>query len=122
MAEGSFWWMEFCTHNPARAIEFYESLFGWRFVENPERPGVLWTIEHAGGTIGSLFNLDGVAPKNVNDHWLSYFESSDLDRSVAAVVAAGGTVLRPPFEVPNRCRIAIVLDAGGGCFGLGQKL
>ena len=121
MGAGRFWWSEFCTHNPERAMAFYTLVFGWAFTPSPERPGALWLIEHDGMLVGSLFNLDGVAPGEVADHWLTYFESDDVDTSVAAVVAAGGRVLRAPFDVPNGCRIAIVLDAGGGCFGLGQK-
>ena len=57
--------------------------------------------------------------KDVPDHWFTYFAVDDVDKSVKAVTAAGGKMVRPPFEVPGTGRIAIVKDVNGGVFGIG---
>ena len=65
------------------------------------------------------FTMEGEMFKHVPDHWFTYFAVKDVDKSAKEVVAAGGKVRRPPFDVPGVGRIAIVADANGGMFGIG---
>ncbi len=51
------------------------------------------------------------------EHWFTYIAVDDVDSRVAKVEAAGGMVIRPPFDVPGVGRIAIVKDKGGAVCG-----
>ena len=66
------------------------------------------------------FTMEGEQFKHVPDHWFTYFAVNDVDKSANDVTAAGGAIVRPPFDIPGVGRIAIVKDVNGGVFGLGK--
>ena len=41
----------------------------------------------------------------------------DVDKRLEARVVAGGTIIRPPFDVPDVGRIAIIQDPTGAVMG-----
>ena len=54
--------------------------------------------------------------------WLYYFNVSDIDAAGPAIVANGGTILRPAHEVPNGDWIIHARDSQGALFALtGQR-
>ena len=126
---GTVWWTELNTHHPEKARKFYTSVFGWTAnvmsmvdmsrAPNPGEPSYT-TFNKDGQPSLGCFTLDGEMFKNVPDHWFTYFHSADVDASVKAIVAAGGKVQRPPWDVPGVGRMAIVGDASGAVFGLGK--
>ena len=50
-------------------------------------------------------------------HWFSYIEVDDVNARVAKAETAGAKILRPPFEVPDVGRIAILEDPTGAAVG-----
>ena len=102
------------TSDPEAAQAFYEPLFGWSFEPQPtDQP--YWGITNQGCLNGGMMPLDpsGGAPP----HWLTYFTSTDLDEAVETIVASGGTVVVPPFEIEEG-RILVALDPAGAAFAL----
>ena len=59
--------------------------------------------------------MPGVPP-----HWLNYVTVESADASAARVTELGGKICKPPFDIPNVGRIAIVQDPQGAFFGLFQ--
>ena len=127
--QGTVWWTELNTHHADKAKKFYTQLFDWSAhtsamadMSRPPKPGepAYTTFMRNGQPAFGCFHLEGEMFKNVPDHWFTYFHSSDVDASVKAVVAAGGKVQRPAWDIPGVGRIAIVADVNGAMFGLGK--
>jgi hypothetical protein len=59
-----------------------------------------------------------MAPAGTRPHWFDYVEVDNVDKRAAACASAGGAILRPPFDIPNVGRIAIVQDSSGAPLGL----
>jgi len=56
-------------------------------------------------------------PEQVPPHWRVYFEVDDCDAATAKVTELGGSVLRPPMDMPYG-RHADVADPQGAMFSL----
>jgi predicted enzyme related to lactoylglutathione lyase len=94
------------TDLPA-ARSFYEQAFGWQFNEyGPVYAG----IRHPSGD-GEVGGLNGTADPN-DRHPLVMLYSDDLDASVEAVRAAGGTVVQEPYEFPGGRRFHFTDPSG----------
>ena len=116
-AHGTFVWFELNTDDVAKAKAFYGKTLGWTFSEMTMGPGPAYTIVHSGETmIGGI--VTGMAPPGTPPHWFDYLEVDDVDKRSAAFGSNGGAVIRPPFDIPNVGRIAIVRDSSGAVLGL----
>ena len=113
---GQFSWNELLTTDVAGADAFYTQLFGWQ--AEPMPGGMPYTLFKKNGIFaGGMMTLPmpGVPP-----HWLNYVTVENADASAARVTELGGTVCKPPFDIPNVGRIAIVQDPQGAFFGIFQ--
>ena len=88
-------YIEFEVGDMAQAKRFYEAAFEWRF--NDYGPGYAGIQKPGGGEVGGLRLTSEVAAGGP----LVILYSSDLDRSLVAVRAAGGIVTQEPFEFPG---------------------
>ena len=114
---GSFVWNELNSPDPAAAKAFYTRLMGWSFAPFPMAEGEYWLIKKGDKEIGGLFPLAGPDFKDMPAHWMTYIAVDDVDARTGEAQAAGGTIVRPPFDVPGVGRIAIVRDAEGAYMG-----
>jgi predicted enzyme related to lactoylglutathione lyase len=70
-----------------------------------------------GVAVGGLMALPpGAVASGMRPGWLGYVSVSDVDGSVARIVAAGGAQHMPPTDIPNVGRIAMVADTQGAGF------
>ena len=116
---GTVRWSELMTRDVGASRAWYERVCGWAF-EASEMPEGTYHLAMAHGRpvaglcdLGEMEGMEGVPP-----HWFTYLEVDDLDAAVARAGEAGGRVVRPPYEVPEVGRFAIVEDAGGAGLGL----
>ena len=117
-AHGTFGWNELMTNDVAKAKAFYGATLGWTFSDMPMQAGV-YTLAHSGpAMVGGVMDMAGVTPPGMAPHWFNYIEVDDVDHRVGLVAENGGKVLRPPFNIPNVGRIAIIADAAGAAVGL----
>ena len=70
-----------------------------------------------GETVAGIFTLTGWKYRLVPEHWFTYFAVDDVDARVEMAKAAGGKIMRAPFDVPNVGRVAIVKSASGSASG-----
>ena len=129
-AHGTVWWTELNTHHPEKAEKFYTELFGWMAhttsmvdMSRPAKPGEprYTTFMRDGQPAFGCIHLNLMPDmKHVPEHWFTYFHVDDVDKSAKALVAAGGKITRPPWDIPGVGRIAIVSDVNGAMFGLGK--
>lgn len=114
---GNFIWYELMTSDVAAAERFYATVVGWT-PQASGQPGMdyrLWTI---GGTqIGGLMAIPPeAAAGGMRPAWVAYIKVADVDATLAALTAAGGTACMPPTDIPNVGRIGMVMDPQGAAF------
>lgn len=101
-------YIELVATNLAASKAFFAEAFGWGFTDyGPGYAG----IQSGDGESGGLNATGDAGPPLV----LLY--SDDLDRSVEAVRAAGGTVTAEPFDFPGGRRFHFA-DPGGNEMGV----
>jgi len=114
---GRFIWYELMTPDPDAATGFYRDVVGWGITPFQARPdGKDYRMigrsdgKHAGGVL----RIDAdMAAHGARPTWLAYLHVADLDATVAAIGADGGTVLMPAMAIPGVGRIAMVADPQG---------
>ncbi|WP_342359871.1 VOC family protein [Terrarubrum flagellatum] len=116
---GTIWWSELGTRDAEKAKAFYGNAIGWTFSEMPSPEGTYYIANVDEKPVAGVFTMKGEQFTGVPEHWMTYINVDNVDRRAEAVVAAGGEVIRAPFDVPGVGRIAIVKDSGGAVVGLG---
>ncbi len=98
-------YIEFTVRDMAAAKQSYSAAFGWSFTDyGPEYAG----IKGGDGEVGGLRQAEEV----VRGGPLVVLYSVDLEASLEAVRAAGGTVIVEPFSFPGGRRFHF-LDSPG---------
>ena len=116
---GHFHWNELMTWKVAEAKDFYARTLGWAHEAFPMEGGADYTVCMCGGKpVAGILELQrGQGLDDVPDSWFAYIAVDDVDARLKEVEAAGGMILREPFEVPGVGRIAIVRDKAGAAVG-----
>ena len=122
---GKIIWRDLLTNDPAASQRFYGELFGWEFesvgtASNLKSNTSYTLIRHNGKLIGGM--IDTLALNNRDDisQWVVLMSVEDVDASVEAVTANGGTIITPPTDLQSRGRLAVIRDAEGALLGLLQ--
>jgi predicted enzyme related to lactoylglutathione lyase len=109
-------WNECMTPDIPRAVAFYAEILGMG-TEAMEMDEGSYTVltDVNGRQIGGAMNppMEGVPP-----HWNVYFNTADVDASVAKTLELGGTVVAPAFDVTGVGRMAVLADPQGAMFNL----
>jgi uncharacterized protein len=130
-AHGDIWWTELMANDIGKSAKFYQKLLGWTpFVASmedmkreakPGEPSYTMFMKDGqpvcGGMAMSQAGLTGVPP-----HWFTYVAVKDVDAACKSATAAGGTIMRPPWDIPGVGRIAVIKDADGAAIGLGTPV
>jgi uncharacterized protein len=116
---GCFHWNELLTTDVAKAKNFFSQVIGWSFDTMPMPEGGTYYVATVDDEpVAGLMNMPASIPAGTPPHWFSYLEVDDLEERLSKVRAAGGNVLREPFEVPEVGRIAVIADPTGAVLGL----
>jgi len=115
---------EIHAENPARASQFYTSIFGWVI----ERVGELdyWLITTGApeqpGINGGLFPRRGSSPSEPNpiSAFVCSVDVDNIDNAMNRVLTAGGTIVVPKRAFPGVGWSAYCKDTEGNIFGLSQ--
>ncbi|PKB25806.1 hypothetical protein B0I00_1013 [Novosphingobium kunmingense] len=116
--QGSWIWYELMTPDPVGAKAFYEAVVGWTVNPGTPETGDYGFLVNADGQMtGGVLALTGdMIGGGAHPAWLGYIGVDDVDQSVSAIEAAGGTVVMPARDVPMAGRIAMVADCCGAPF------
>lgn len=117
-----FIWYELMTTDQDAAVEFYSHVVGWSATdhENSTPDGMRYVVLSAGERgVGGVFQLtDDMRSGGARPGWVGYVGVADTDAKAKEAVAAGGTELMPPGDIPNVGRFAMLADPGGAPFYL----
>jgi predicted enzyme related to lactoylglutathione lyase len=108
-------WVDLATPDVEGATTFYSKLLDWE-VEMSETPmGEYFIGKTSGRQVAGMMK----APPDTGDMamWTVFINVEDLEETSQKVEAFGGTVVEPPFDIPE-ARIAVVADPTGAMFGL----
>jgi len=108
---------EIPADDPQRAIDFYSKVLGWKF-QKWEGPVEYWLIS----TGDSQPGIDGglMRRQHPNQPCVNTIGVGDLDATVAAAVANGGSIAVPRMPIPGVGWLAYCKDTEGHIFGLMQ--
>ena len=112
---GAITWNELSTNDTKKAAEFYNRVFGLEPVIMED--GTSYTVLKKGNqpVAGILKTTPEMG--NIPSTWDVYFASDDVDAVSKSVVAAGGTAIRDPFDIPDvGARMAVLQDPQGAVF------
>jgi predicted enzyme related to lactoylglutathione lyase len=115
---------EIMAEDPARAKKFYEDVFGWEFKkwEAPEAEMDYWLIKTGEkgtmGIDGGLGKRDVAAAKGGPNSYAITIGVSNFDEYQKKILAAGGTVMRPKYEIPKVGQHGFFYDTEGIMFGI----
>jgi len=114
-----FIWYELLTTDQPAAEAFYKAVVGWNMADAGQ-PGMRYTILSAGERgMGGLMELPPQAREaGGRPGWIGYIHVADTDAMAADISSAGGTIHRPPDDIPDVGRFAVVADPGGAVFAL----
>lgn len=119
---GTFCWIEIGTTDQAAGKKFYSELFGWAIDDVPIGPDEVYTMfKLKGKDVAALYQLrPEMISQGIPPHLMPYICVENVDRSVEAVKAAGGTMTVEPFDVFEHGRMAVAQDPAGASFSMWQ--
>jgi predicted enzyme related to lactoylglutathione lyase len=110
---------EIPAENPQRAIDFYTTVFGWKFTKWDGGPMDYWMIvtgqSPEPGIDGGLMRRQDPHQPCVNTVGVE-----DVDRTVETVLSNGGSMALPKMAVPGVGWLAYCKDTEGHIFGIMQ--
>lgn len=114
-----FLWYELMTTDQPAAEAFYRAVVGWQ-TSPATGPNAGYTILSAGERgVGGILPMPADArAAGAQPGWCGYIHVADTDAMSERIVAAGGRVHRPPADIPEVGRFAVVADPGGAVFML----
>lgn len=116
---GALAWAELLTPEPRAAVGFFQQLFGHDVTEYPQDDGGRYTTLIVNGAeVAGIAAVPAEAAGTLKPGWQVYFGVSSVADTIAAAVAAGGTVLIEPDEDEDAGTIATLEDPQGGVFSV----
>ena len=114
-------WVDTNQPDPAAAVSFYGTLFGWEFEDvAPDESDMTYAIGRIrGGDAGAVSSIGPGEPRVAK--WNTYVWVNDADETAAKARDAGGTVVAEPFDVPGAGRMAVIADPEGAVFCVWQS-
>ncbi|HWD06551.1 MAG TPA: VOC family protein [Amycolatopsis sp.] len=117
--DGTPCWVDLMVPDRTAAARFYEPLLGWDVRFGGPETGHYGMALLAGRPVAGVGEIPPEAD-GMPATWTTYLSVSDVDKTVAAIVEAGGRVVAPPMDVLAEGRMAVAGDPTGAAFGLWQ--
>jgi predicted enzyme related to lactoylglutathione lyase len=113
-------WIDTSRPDPEAAVDFYGALFGWEFedVMPAGSEGRYFIARLHGGDVAAVGSTPEPAPAPAR--WDTYVWVESADEAATRVRAAGGDVVREPFDVLDAGRTAVFTDPEGATFCVWQ--
>ena len=115
---GAFSWNELLTRDIDGAHAFYPAAFGWA-VEEQDFAGMKYTLWKVGDQmVAGGMPMGDQFPPDVPSSWSVYFSVDDADATAAKTEELGGGIMRPPDDIPDVGRFAVLTDPQGAVFAV----
>lgn len=112
-------YFEIQSTEPAREIQFYQSVFGWKFIKEEYVSIEYYRIETNGINGGLLKRPAKTPPEGLGTNaFTCSIQVENFDSIARLVDQHGGKVAMPKFAIPGRCWQGYFLDTDNNVFGL----
>ncbi len=114
---GQFVWYEWMGADLERAGAFYAHVVGWK-VGDPGMASFPYKVGSVEGYgVAGMFTTPAEA-KGAPPCWTGYVAVESVDGALEKLKTSGGQTMRPPWDIPNIGRAAMVADKQGAPFML----
>lgn len=110
---GRFVWHDLITNDVETVKEFYADIFAWEYEEYSSGYTI---IKHHGALVGGILYSDRVKEDISETRWMPYLSVPDVDIAASFFVGQGGELIREPWDLEDRGRLAVVADPQGAIF------
>ncbi|NNG99445.1 MULTISPECIES: VOC family protein [Acinetobacter Taxon 24D] len=112
-------YFEIQSSNPPRDIDFYQTVFGWKFSKVEGLPIEYYQIETENMSGGLLKRPAAVPPTHCGTNaFTCSVLVENFDEASRKILEAGGQIAMPKFAIPGRCWQGYFLDLDQNTFGL----
>ena len=118
---GQVIWHDLATRDLRVSQAFYGQLFGWEFDKIGLGARQYTIIRHRGKIIGGMFKFEDDDVEKPTGEWLVNLSTTNVDNAVLAVENAGGRIIEPAQDFPDRGRAAFVSDNQEALFIITQS-
>ncbi len=118
---GLFSWVDLMTTDVAGAEDFYSSLFAWKKVSMEAVPPASvydMFLLHDVPVAAAMELPDELQNEGMPPVWEAYVSVSSAAEAAQRAEAAGGAVLRAPFDVGNGDQVAVIADPTGAAISV----
>jgi predicted enzyme related to lactoylglutathione lyase len=121
---GEFCWAEIGTSDLPSTKSFFANVFGWQFHAGGAESGEFQYLEFSSSgqkePDGGMYELNpkwfgGTPPP---PHIAAYVAVDDVDAAAAKAVELGGSIPRPPSDIPNVGRMCVIADPSGAAISM----
>ena len=114
-------YFEIQSSNPQREINFYQKVFGWKFIKEEFVPIEYYRIETSSINGGLLKRPAAVPPaEGGTNAYVCSIEVTNFDHTSDMILKNGGRVALPKFAIPGRCWQGYFIDQDNNTFGIFQ--
>ena len=112
-------YFEIQSSDPKREIEFYQSVFCWKFIKEQFVPIEYFRIETDGMNGGLLKRPAKVPPQEAGTNaFTCSIQVENFDAMEKRIISCGGIVALPKFAIPGRCWQGYFMDLDNNVFGI----
>jgi predicted enzyme related to lactoylglutathione lyase len=122
-AHGLITWTDISLPDPPAGSSFYRELFGWDAEDQfaPDGSYIYTMFSKGGKSVAGLGpQPPDMAESGVPPMWNTYVNVNDVDNTIGAWTAGGGSVVVPAMDVMTSGRMAFVADPEGAVLALWQ--
>jgi predicted enzyme related to lactoylglutathione lyase len=112
-------YFEIQSANPERDMQFYQSVFDWKFIKEEFVPIEYYRIETNGMNGGLLKRPAKVPPaESGTNAFTCSMQVESFDKTSDLIIQAGGQIAMPKFAIPRRCWQGYFIDLDNNVFGV----
>jgi predicted enzyme related to lactoylglutathione lyase len=111
-------YFEIQSSNPERDVQFYKTIFGWKFIKQEFLPIEYYRIETESVSGGLLKRPVKVLPESGTNAFVCSIQVENFDKTSELILKNGGRIAMAKFAVPGRCWQGYFLDPDNNTFGL----
>jgi hypothetical protein len=112
-------YFEIQSSDTSRDIQFYQSVFGWKFIKEEYVPIEYYRIE-TNGINGGLLKRPAPIPSasSGTNAFTCSVQVEDFDATAGLILQNGGHIAMPKFAIPKRCWQGYFTDPDNNVFGI----
>jgi hypothetical protein len=112
-------YFEIQSSDVKREINFYQTVFGWKFIKQEFVPIEYYRIETTGISGGLLKRPAKIPPpESGTNAFVCSVQVENFDATSERIIKNGGQVALPKFPVPGKCWQGYFIDPDNNTFGI----